>query len=93
MGLESGNFLQMHWSPKGKIYTKTSTEPTPKDYIEEFTRLDHKKIVFEFIDKLKRKDIIKIIDEGFYSELMKKALKKLVDERLEEFYENDPRRA
>ncbi len=92
LGLESGNFLKMHWNPKGKIFTKDSTEPTPKNYVKEFIRLGHEDAVFEFIDRLNKKDIFKIISEGFYSNLMKGALTKLTKERMEEFHENDPRK-
>jgi hypothetical protein len=84
LGLESGNFLNMHWSPKGKIFTKSSGEPTSKDYAIEFIRLGHKDIVEDFYSGLKRDEINLLIDKSFCSAAMKNALKKLIHERIEE---------
>lgn len=86
LGLESGDFLTMHWSPKGKIFTKKSTEPTPQDYVEEFIRLGFEDDVSEFVERIDKKRIAKIIDQGFCSRPMKEALKRLLFERIEEFY-------
>jgi hypothetical protein len=91
LGLESGKFLDMHWSPKGKIFTSEEVEPTAKDYVKEFIRLEQEEIVFEFIDRINESEIMKIIDEGFCTPLMKKALKNLVNERINEYHESDPR--
>ena len=87
LGLESGDFLKMHWSPKGKIFTQETKEPTPKDYFKEFLRLEYKDVVAEFVKRLNKTEILKIIDEGFCTPLMKKALKKLIKERIDEYYD------
>lgn len=74
----------MHWSPKGKIFTKQSKEPTSKDYAHEFIRLGHKDIVKDFHLTLKEMVIDSLINQSFCTEVMKGALKKLIHERIEE---------
>ena len=91
LGLESNKFLKMHWSPKGKIWTKSSKEPTPKDYVLEFNRLGYEEVVSEFIERINKEKIMQIIDDGFCSDLMKNALKKLIKERIQEYYDSSAR--
>ncbi len=84
LGLESEDFLKMHWSPKGKVFTKSSKEPLPKDYVDEFIRLGFEDAVEEFIKRINKDKIVRIIENGFCSSLMKEALKKLIHERINE---------
>jgi len=84
LGLEYGDMLKADFSPKGKIYTSTSKEPTTKDYIKEFVRLGHEGVVENFRSKVDYEAIKNIIDKGLYSNLMKQALRRLFKCRFQE---------
>jgi hypothetical protein len=84
LGLESGTFLQAQFSPKGKIFTKANKEPTLRDYINEFNRLGYSESVQEFCANLDVDKLLEIIDQSSCSDLMKGALKRLVETRAKE---------
>lgn len=84
LGLESGAFLQAQFSPKGKIFTKASKEPTLRDYISEFDRLGYSESVQEFCADLDVDKLLEIIDQSSCSDLMKSALKRLIETRAKE---------
>ena len=81
LGLES-TLLGAHFSPRGKIGTHDSQEPTMKDYLDEMRRLGVEDISKDFFTNLKFSKIISTIDEAVcLSPRMKVALKKLINER------------
>lgn len=84
LALEKGDMLKSHFSPKGKIYTKCTKEPTMKDYAREFSRLKRESYVEEFYRNIRLEKIEQLIQESFCSALMKKAIKKLIKERHQE---------
>ncbi len=81
LGLESGNMLKARFGPKGKIYTTTSKEPSMMDYIREFKRMGYGESIQDFASKVNVDEIHMIIEESFCTDLMKKALKRLITER------------
>lgn len=84
LGLESGAWLQADFSPKGRIPTQNSTEPSARDYVMELKRLGYEKEVSLFISQINLTKIDRLIDRSFCSDLMKIALKKLIHSRSEE---------
>ena len=84
LGLEYGEFLRADWSPKGKIATSTTPEPTAKDYVVEFRRLGYEAEVTKFAQRLNINRIAAIIGGSFCTELMKDAMKRLVIKRIDE---------
>lgn len=84
LGLEHGPMLRANFNPRGKISTSQTTEPTMKDYVEEFVSLSLEKNVIDFYQKIDLNDIEQLIENSFCSELMKYAIKKLVQTRYKE---------
>lgn len=84
LGIESGEFLRAQFSPKGKIFTKESKEPSMRDYIVEFNRLGHNESVSEFCQRLDIDHLHSIVDASTCSPLMREALKRLIEKRAEE---------
>ena len=84
LGLESGAVLRSRFSPKGKILTARSEEPTAKDYVAEFRRLGHEDEVRAFVRSVKLDNVEALIEGSFCSASMKNALRRLVAERYEE---------
>lgn len=93
LGLEKGEWLKADFSPKGRIPTSTTDEPTIKDYVAEFIRLGRGDAILAFHKRVDFPAIEKIIDEGFCSELMKQALKKLIASRVKELADAVPKRS
>jgi len=85
LGLEKGNFLKAQFSPRGKIITKASLEPTVKEYVKEFIRLGYPSVVEEFYQKINLERISQIIEASFCSALMKSALQRLITARIQEY--------
>ena len=87
LGLETQDFLGADFNPTGAILTKETTPaygPTISDYVKDFRRLEFEDSVSEFINQLDLPSILKIIEEGTYSDRMKSALKRLVEKRYKE---------
>ncbi len=84
LGIEEGEILQAQFEPRGKIWTKNSTEPTASDYVEEFYRLGQEDAVRDFFGRTNLKKILRLIQESSCSPLMKGALSTLVSRRYEE---------
>ncbi|OFZ82896.1 MAG: hypothetical protein A2583_16590 [Bdellovibrionales bacterium RIFOXYD1_FULL_53_11] len=85
LGLESGKFLMADFNPTGRIPTKDSQHPTPRDYAAEFYRLGYWDQVQAFSKKINMAKLDAIINEGFCSDQMKTAFRNLVHKRGEEF--------
>jgi len=84
LSLESGPFLAADFHPTGRIATSKTKEPSMIDYVTELKRLDQLEIVQKFAAKVKISKIEELIDESFCSDLMKTALKKLINKRYQE---------
>lgn len=85
LGLESGTMLKAHFSPRGKIWTKNSKEPTMIEYLEEINRLGVYETAKKFYKTLPMKRIEQMVTEAVcLLEPMKKALLKLINERYSE---------
>lgn len=84
LSLEKGEMLRANFNPKGKIATKETVEPSMKDYVIELKRLDELELVQNFFNRVKISKIEEVINDSFCSELMKSALKKLINERYQE---------
>ncbi len=87
LGIEDDFFLLSDTNPSGSIWTKTSKEPKPKDYIIEFQRLGYETIVSQFCKKVisQSENIIRKINLTTISETRKNALTKLLQKRIGEF--------
>ncbi len=70
--------------PAGYIWTSKSKEPSMKDYVEDFIRLDRKSVLVKFLDKINVEHIISMIDNAFISEQRKVAFKRLFEKRYKE---------
>jgi hypothetical protein len=82
LGLESGNMLKAHFSPKGKIWTKASKEPTMIEYLKEMKRLNVFENAQTFLNELSYEKVMGTISEAIcITEAMKTALQKLINER------------
>jgi hypothetical protein len=84
LGLEQGNMLKAAFSPRGKIATQHTLEPTAKDYVDEFVRLNYLHSVKNFIHRVDLSKIETFIQHSHCSELMKSAFFKLIESRYEE---------
>lgn len=91
LGLEKGNMLKADFNPTGKISTSATNEPSMKDYAKELKHLGYHELVNEFYHKIKLSQLENLIQMSFCSELMKKAITKLITKRckeLEDEYKN-----
>lgn len=84
LALEQGEMLKADFNPTGKISTSTTFEPSMKDYVEELNKLGYKQETLEFYRSIELDEINKLIDESFCSDLMKGAIKRLVNKRYQE---------
>ncbi|SRR5579885_473385 len=84
LSLESGNMLKADFSPKGKISTSETFEPSMRDYVKELKRLGYSDEINEFYESIKMPQLYQLIDESFCSDLMKIAITTLIEKRYEE---------
>lgn len=84
LGLESGDWLKSDFSPKGRIATQATDEPTTKDYVIEFKRLGYLEQVIAFAKRVNLEKLELLIEASFCSSLMKEAYKKLIHNRTRE---------
>ncbi|MBI2340423.1 MAG: HipA domain-containing protein [Deltaproteobacteria bacterium] len=84
LGIETGTILQAEFAPKGKIWTKNSKEPTAKDYVGEFRRLNHEDSVRDFFARVDIDKILGLVWNSACSDLMKSAFSRLLARRYEE---------
>jgi len=90
LSLESGNMLKADFNPTGKISTSETFEPSMRDYVKELKRLGYQEDINEFYHSIKPPLLYKLIDESFCSDLMKHAIKVLIDKRYEELKDELP---
>jgi len=84
LGLEKGEWLKADFSPKGRIPTKDTHEPTIKHYVSDFMSLGYQDQVLRFQKRISQSKIENILDESFCSDLMKQALKRMISVRIKE---------
>ena len=85
LGIEEYTLLRAQHSPKGKIETLLTNEPTLKDYLIEFDQMGYGKWIKEFHKKVLKSQITHLVENSFLSEKRKQALLDLIKRRLEEF--------
>lgn len=82
LGLESGAILKARHSPRGKIWTSESEEPTMKDYAEELINLGEMEAVTEFYNSIHLSKLLhRITDSHSLSKEMKQSFCRLIKER------------
>ncbi|VEG92086.1 HipA domain-containing protein [Legionella spiritensis] len=84
LSLETGPMLQADFNPTGRINTKDSFEPSMVDYVREFKRLGFQAEIDNFYKRLSISKINQLINDSFCSDLMKQAIKRLIEKRFEE---------
>ncbi len=84
LSLVAGEMLRADFKPTGRIATRETEKPTMIDYVKELKRLDQLALVQAFLNKVKMPKIEEIVNESFCSELMKAALKTLINKRYQE---------
>ena len=88
LGVEEEAFLEAQLEPRGKIATSNTDEPTMKDYVLEFKRLEFGKVVERFFGNIKPEAIFDLIDKAFISDKRKKGIKALIERRYKELANN-----
>lgn len=82
LGLESGSMLKATFSPRGKIWTKTSREPEMTEYLEEMDRIGVIDLARQFYSEISIEKIVQYIDDSIsLSSEMRGALKRLISKR------------
>ncbi len=84
LSLETGPMLQADFNPTGRINTKDTFEPSMIDYVREFKRLGYQVEIDNFYKRLSMSKINQLINDSFCSDLMKQAIKRLIEKRFEE---------
>lgn len=84
LSLETGPMLQADFNPTGRINTKDTFEPSMIDYVFEFKRLGYQAEIDDFYTRLSIPRINQLITDSFCSNLMKQAIKRLIEKRFEE---------
>jgi len=84
IGVEDEMLLGAQHSPKGKIATSRSLEPSMKDYAIEFIDMGYLDVVSKFMDDIDIDKIEKTVSEAFISKKRKSAMMKIVINRVEE---------
>lgn len=84
IGIESDFLLGANHSPRGKISTAITDEPTMKDYAQEFFAMGHEDAVRAFLERVNIDNIKQLVSKGLISEARKTALMRIIHARLEE---------
>lgn len=82
IGIESDFLLEADLSPRGKIATSSTEEPSVGDYISEFTDLGFVNVIRKFHAQALEACINDLITASFVSEKRQKAFSKLVAKNL-----------
>lgn len=91
LGIEEEAFLGLIHEPRGAIATKATSEPTMKDYVQEWIRLGFKEQINEFKNSINLPHIQKLMQGSFISPKRQYALSQLIERRyqeLEDAYRN-----
>ncbi len=84
LSLETGTMLKADFNPTGKISTQATHQPSMCDYAQELKRLGYQSEIKKFYLSIKLPQLHTLIQESFCSNLMKKAMKTLINKRFEE---------
>jgi hypothetical protein len=84
LALEEDGLLGMQHSPRGKIATARTLEPTMKDYVREFSASGYEEAVRGFQQKVDLNQIESLVQQSFISVKRKDALIRLISERYHE---------
>lgn len=84
LSLEKGHMLKADFNPTGKIGTFATNEPSMKDYAKELKRLGYQEQVAVFYHKANLLQLENLIQASFCSDLMKRAMTRLIKKRHEE---------
>ena len=84
IGIEDSMLLGAQHSPKGKIETSQTSEPTISDYVKEFVRLNVGYVVKRFFHNINLAVIVNLIERSYLSKKRKTALRKIIVARYEE---------
>lgn len=84
IGVEDKMLLEAQHSPKGKIETSLTNEPTLSDYVKEFQLLKLEYVTERFFHKIDIATILNLIEKSHLSKKRKSALGKIIIERYEE---------
>lgn len=81
LALEKGEMLKAHHNPTGRISTSHTYEPSMQDYVKELKKLGYEGNIKAFYKNTLLEKMIELIDRSFCSELMKGAIKALIQKR------------
>jgi len=84
LSLVSGTLLNADFNPTGRIATHANLEPSMQHYVEELRRLGQEELVKKFVGRIKLLKIEELVDASFCSQLLKVAIKKLIQKRYKE---------
>lgn len=88
LGVEEEAFLGAHLEPRGKIATEHTDEPTMKDYVAEFKRLEYGEVVKKFFNRIRLDEMFELIGKAFISDKRKKGIRALMERRYKELENN-----
>jgi hypothetical protein len=87
LGIEEESFLLARHSPKGKIETSHSKEPTMREYVKEFIELGYVDWVKDFYKKSQRLNCHHFSGFHMISPKRQKALLNLIEQRMKELHD------
>lgn len=87
LGTELDSLLAADHQPKGKIETRVSSEPSMKDYIEEWNRLGFGYVIERFRKDIPLDKIKKLVEDSNLSEKRQKALLRIIGKRGKELWQ------
>lgn len=87
IALEHPSLLGAQLEPRGAIATKNTLEPTMRDYVNEWSRLNFYNVIKEFKEKINIPKINDLVSHSFISPKRKQAFIRLIHKRYEELCE------
>jgi len=81
VGLDDDSMLEADLQPRGAIFTKTTEEPTMKDYVLEWRRLGFEDVVEAFQKSFAFERIQRHVEESLLSKKRGKALLRMIAKR------------
>ena len=87
IGIELDSLLEADHQPKGAIATSVSSEPTMKEYINEWNRLGFDYTVDHFRKAVSFDDILSLVKSSYITPKRQEALLRIIRKRVEELWE------
>ncbi|MCK5022301.1 MAG: HipA domain-containing protein [Candidatus Pacebacteria bacterium] len=84
IGIEDPLLLEAEHSPKGKIATTLTNEPSMSDYVREFMELGFEYIVKDFLRNIRISSIKTLINSSYISRNRQNALIRIIESRYKE---------